>query len=475
MVAVWAWPGSGSLRMATAMDADSGSTGSQTQDSSSAIDVVAEALLLAGLGHAALSLLPDDPNGGARSMFLRAKALLASGDPRSATPVFEAVVRRRPADVAAWNNLGVCLQATGRLSEAEAALRAGLHVDPGAAALHYNLANLVPFDEGDGRIAEIETLLAAASEPTDRIHLHYALGRGLHQCGRPGPAAAHFTSGSELKRRSIGYDEAATLSLFDAAARTSAAPPASAGGVSGPRPIFVVGMPRSGTTLVEQVLAAHPGVAARGEQPDVERAMRDALGEDLDVAGAVARAPGLSAAERSEIGRCYAERMARLHPGAEAVTNKLTTNALLCGLIIPAIPGARIVHVSRDAFDTCFSCYGSLFAGDTQPFSYQPHELARYCRSYDALMRHVAETIGPAQALSLRYEDLVRDFRNQAERLLGHCGLGWSDACLAFHDAPNAVMTASAVQVRRPLYASSIGQAAPYRAIMRDLVSALES
>jgi len=231
-----------------------------------------------------------------------------------------------------------------------------------------------------------------------------------------------------------------------------------------------VGMPRSGTSLVEQILASHPQVHGAGERRDLGAVIadRDArLGRAFP--GWVA---GLEPADAGEIGRAYCA--ALIDPAIEArrITDKLPGNFAHCGLIAAALPRARIVHVRRDPVDTCLSCFSYRFAG-RQAFSYDLGELGRYYRAYDALMAHWREVLSPARFLELDYEQLVASPREQIERLLAHCGLEWDDACLAFHENARAVRTASAGQVRQPLYSSAVGRWRRFEDELQPLLAAL--
>jgi hypothetical protein len=216
-------------------------------------------------------------------------------------------------------------------------------------------------------------------------------------------------------------------------------------------PIFIVGMPRSGTTLIEQILASHPKVFGAGE-----------LREMANLAGHIGAAfpeamPGLSGEELRRIGEQYVRSVTRLAPSAERITDKMPGNFSLAGLIHLALPNARIIHACRDARDTAFSCFSLLFSG-TLEFTYDLAELGRYYRAYLKLMGHWREVLPEGIMLEVQYEDVVGDLENQARRIIAHCGLEWDDACLSFYKTERSVRTASATQVRQPIYQSSIGR-----------------
>ncbi|MBO0752853.1 MAG: sulfotransferase, partial [Bradyrhizobiaceae bacterium] len=248
----------------------------------------------------------------------------------------------------------------------------------------------------------------------------------------------------------------------------------SGGGDPSQVPVFIVGMPRSGTTLLEQVLASHSKVHGAGE---VET-FYQALVKLMDRAGGTAPFPDMVAAMSSEalreLGASYVSMIRAAAPAAERVVNKLTLNYKYVGLIHLALPNARIIHIRRDPLDTCFSCFSLAFSGE-QSFTYDQGELGRYYRGYAALMEHWRRVLPEGVMIEVQYEDLVADLAGQAGNVLAHCGLAWEDACLAFHETDRPVKTASSAQVRRPLYQTSIGRWRPYEHLLQPLIKALDN
>jgi hypothetical protein len=281
--------------------------------------------------------------------------------------------------------------------------------------------------------------------------------------------------GNELKRRRIDYDEVRALGVLDRVRsvfdrRLLAA--RQGGGYPSSLPVFVVGMPRSGTTLVEQILASHPEVHGAGELPDLNR-----LVERLRNAAGAAflypeDAPALAAERLREFGETYVEGLRGRAPGATRVTDKMPGNFLLLGLIHLALPGASIIHVTRDPRDTCLSCYSKLFTAE-QNFAYDLGELGRYYSKYSQLMAHWQDVLPEGRILSIRYEDVIADLEGEARRIISHCGLAWDERCLAFHKTERPVKTASATQVRRPIYRSAVGRWQLYEEHLGPLLAAL--
>jgi tetratricopeptide (TPR) repeat protein len=373
------------------------------------------------------------------------------------------------------HNLAVALREAGRMDAAEDAFRAALALDPNVVAPWYHLARLKRFAAGDPDIAAMEEVLSGLAPGTEgRMQVSYALGKAWEDSGDFERAFAYYEDANRIARSlhppDLDQVEADHDLLRDIFGRDRLR--------SGPRetspavtPIFIVGMPRSGTTLVEQMLASHPKVRAGGELS----LLRDLA---LDV---VERVPaGLAKPTGDELGRIGDSYVSGLRDllgdllgdGAYA-TDKMPRNFELLGLIAEALPKARIVHCRRDSLDTCLSCYTLDFAG-SQRFSNDLADLGRAYRLYERLMDHWRAVLPEGRMIEVAYEDLVAEPRAQAERLLAHCGLEWDEACLTFHETRRAIRTASAEQARRPIYASSIGRWKKFEAQLGPLRERLE-
>jgi hypothetical protein len=278
-----------------------------------------------------------------------------------------------------------------------------------------------------------------------------------------------------LKRTTVDYDEAATLNMFphikkvfdaDLLRRTR--------GLGDPStvPIFVLGMPRSGTTLVEQILASHPDVHGAGELPWLNEMARNLRGADVN--GYFPEvAKSWSATQLRDLGGQYVQYLRTKASVAGHVTDKMPMNFRFVGLIHMILPNARIVHTRRDAADTCLSCFTKNFAGAID-YTYDLGELGRYWRAYDDLMSHWRQVLPPGAMLEVQYEDLVADFDRQARHLVTYCGLEWDDRCLSFHHTQRPVRTASVNQVRQPIFASSIGRWRDYEPWLAPLLKELD-
>jgi hypothetical protein len=323
-------------------------------------------------------------------------------------------------------------------------------------------------------------LEALARDPSglaadERIELSFALSKALADVQRHDEAFGHLLAGNALKRARTPYDETATLAGFerirDAFAPERMRGPEGAGDPS-PVPVFIVGMPRSGTTLVEQILASHPAVFGAGELPDLQARIERLTGEPVASPAFAAKAASLSAPALARLGAEYSAGVQALAPEARRVVDKTTANFRFLGLIHRALPNARILHLCRDPVDTGFSCFAQLFA-QGQAFTYDLAELGRYYRAFAALMAHWRRVLPREAMLEVRYEAVVVDLEREARRIVAHCGLDWDAACLRFDRTERPVRTASAVQVRRPIYRSAIGRWRPYREGLQPLFEAL--
>jgi tetratricopeptide (TPR) repeat protein len=415
-----------------------------------------------------LAINPDDADGHGHL----GNALFALKRPEAAIAHYQAALVLAPGRAEFHNNLGIALQALGDIEEACGAYQRALQAAPRHAAVHLNLANAKPFTIGDPRLCALEALaqdLSALAE-AEQIALHFALGKAFADLKAPERAFRHWLAGNALKRRTIAYDEAATLGLFQRIRATFTGELMAqkrGGGMPSPAPVFVVGMPRSGTTLIEQILASHSKVFGAGELEAFPVGVADVLKETTPETIAA-----VSHETLRRLGERYLCALARTAaPTAsptERVVDKLPTNFLSLGLIHLALPNARIIHVCRDPVDTCLSCFSMLFAGP-MPYSYELGEIGRYYRAYAELVAHWRSVLPPGVMIDVHYEEVVSDLEAQARRMVAHCGLAWEDACLAFHQTRRLVRTASATQVRQPLYRSAIGRWRPYRRLLGPL------
>lgn len=368
-------------------------------------------------------------------------------------------------------NKAILLMEIGQMAEARETIQQALRVNPHSANAWFTQSQIKTFVANDPDIQTMETLLAhpETSSAADRLLLEFALGKACLEGDDPDRAFTHFAEGNRLKRSTLDYDHEATIHQIDniAEAFTSERMREFAGqGYPSDVPVFVVGMPRSGTSLVEQILASHPEIHGAGEisvLPDiVDPLPKGALGI-FDQPSALL----------AELGQRYANQIT--FPGKRRVVDKLTTNFLYAGLIHIILPNARIIHCRRDARDTCLSCYTKKFRGDRLNFTYDLKELGQFYGHYDALMAVWRERLPPDCFTEVIYENLVNDLEGEAQRLIAFCGLDWNEACLTFYQTRRQVRTASLSQVRQPIYQDSIGRWKRYERHLRPLLEALRT
>lgn len=419
----------------------------------------------------ALELRPDDSGLQAHL----AATLLEQGRVDAAEALYRQALARQPDTAETHENLANALADRGALEEAAAEYRQALSLQPGRAQTWYHLSLVKRFERDDPDRDAIEAALERDDlVERDRVYLEYAAGKAWADLGdEPDRAFAHYAAGAREQRGLLDYDVAADEARMASIARVFDAQQleALAGqGHDSAAPIFIVGMPRSGTTLIEQILASHPRVHGAGERPDlgalVELAGRERDGDFPDWLA------DLPPGECERLGRAYCDAVVAPVADADRVTDKMPSNFLYAGLIRAILPRARLIHVRREPADTCVSCFTYLFSG-RQAFTYDLAELGRYYCAYDALMAHWRAVLPGEFLLELRYEDLVDDPHTWIGHMLAHCGLEWDDACLQFHRSDRAVRTASAQQVREPLYRRAVGRWKPYRAHLGPLLEAL--
>jgi tetratricopeptide (TPR) repeat protein len=370
----------------------------------------------------------------------------------------------------AYNALGNSLRILGNLNGATEAFKEAVDKMPNEPAFYLNLFSNARVTANDPRLTSLERLgehLEILTRP-QRISVHFGLGRAYADLGRHEESFDRLLVGNALQRRELLYDERGALELFDRI-RTAFTANVIDGmrghGLATQLPIFIFGMPRSGTTLVEQVLASHPSVAGAGEIncfPGINRTRFDVFPELISTA---------SAEYFKDTGSRYVELLAAKGTGQGRVTDKTCGNFYYAGLIHLALPNARMIHVTRNKIDTCLSCFSTLFGAGNLRFTYDLAELSRYYDAYNSLMEHWRSVLPPTAILEVNYETLVADFRKEVKRILEYCELCWDEACLSFHKTDRPVATASATQVRQPLYTTSVRRWRPHEDIIRPLLS----
>jgi tetratricopeptide (TPR) repeat protein len=368
----------------------------------------------------------------------------------------------RPDYLEALNNLGSCLRTQGLVDEARSAFERVLQLQPLQIEAHCNLAQFKTYQADDPHVAQLLSQQHRVSTLPDegRARYWFTIGKMLEDVGRHDESFAAYAEGNRVKNASTRWDEAAHRALqrriIATFTREHLAGHAGAAAADGPSPVFIVGMPRSGTSLLEQVLATLPTVHGAGELTWLPETLH--VDGEQDPAAFLQTLAGYSTDEYLQLGRRYVERIRELAPNATHVVDKLPDNFRHLGLIHLMFPGARIIHSMRDPMDSCFSCFSRLFIGDNLGYSYDLAATGRYWVTYHELMQHWHAVLPAGRILDVSYETMVSDFENQARRLVAYLGLPWDERCLGFHENRRIVRTASVAQVRKPIYRTSVAR-----------------
>jgi Tfp pilus assembly protein PilF len=401
-------------------------------------------------------------------------ALMEKARLKEAVVAYQQVTELTPGDAEAFNNLGTALKALGKFEEASSFFRRAIAIRPDAVLAYFNLSATGYLTADDGEIKTLQELLSQTSLPMkDRIVAGFTLGEVLDAADRYDEAFAQYAAanllikqtkaaqgkdfdGQALHRQVDKLIEVFTSKFF--ASRREWGDPSEL-------PVFVMGMPRSGTSLVEQIAASHPSVLGAGELNAISN-ISNALGERCGPA-----AWEWDTASVSKAAREYLSGLKKMGPGAARVIDKMPGNVLLLGVIATLFPNARIIFCKRDACDTCLSCYfqwftqGGFFATDLADCGHQYLEFERITAHWRAVL--------PLRMLEVEYETLVGDLEGQSRRLIDFLGLPWDAACLNFHRTERPVFTASDWQVRQPIYKSSVGRWRHYEKYLDPLLKVL--
>lgn len=400
---------------------------------------------------------------------LKAATVARLGDFDDAIQIYEGVLHRAPNQPRVWLSYGHMLKTIGRQEEGIAAYRRAIALNPDLGEAWFSLSNLKTVKFSGADIAAMEQALEREElRDEDRFHLDFALGKAMHDVGRTGEAFGHFARGNALRRESQPYSKADTTAAVSRAIATftpDAFHERSAGGCPATDPIFIVGMPRAGSTLVEQILSSHSLVEGTSELPDMPALARQ-------VEGYPKGALNLTAGERTAIGEEYLRRVSvQRRTDKPYFIDKLPNNWLYVPFIQLILPNATIIDARRHPVGCCFSNFRQHFARG-QAFTYDLADLGSYYADYVRLMSHVDDVL-PGRVHRVIYERMVGDTEKEIRALLDHAGLEFEPACLSFHETERAVRTASSEQVRRPIYRDATEEWQRYEPHLGPLKDAL--
>ena len=403
---------------------------------------------------------------------------MQAGDYETALDYFERVLKTLPDDPATLVSRGHALKTYGRTEDAIASYQAAARVSPGHGDAWYGLANLKTYRFTDEELAAME---AAAASPeldhTSRIHIAFALGKAREDRKDYDQAFEAYARGNALKHQTVRYTTEQMQAELGAQ-KTHCTPALfekqSGKGCPAPDPIFIVGLPRAGSTLIEQILASHPDVDGTLELPNILSLAHRLRGRsqitDRDRYPRILHE--LSADDLTALGEDYIENTRIHRQGAPFFTDKMPNNFRHIGLIHLILPNAKIIDARRNPMDCCWSGFKQLFA-EGQEFTYSLEDIGHYYRAYVDMMDHWDAALPPGRILRVQHEDVLDDLDGQVRRLLDHCGLPFDARCVNFHETERAVRTASSEQVRRPINKAGLEQWRPYEAHLDPLKTAL--
>jgi len=399
------------------------------------------------------------------------RAFKASGDPASSLKHFEACLRAQPRHYGALVSIGDALKALGHLEESARRFREAIAAQPGDATAWWSLANLKSGRFTDAEFEQLQVLGREGSNAEQQIYWEFALAQACDERERREEAFGHYQSGNRLKRTVEPWDRKEFRDWLRRlqAGMASTPVPARPATWGKPRPVFLVGLPRSGSTLTEQILSAHSDVSAAGELPWVPRLI--AAESNRRRSGLDAWASMQSEREWAAMGEAYLAHTRPSHRGKAVFTDKLPGNFPYVGAILAMLPDALVINVQRSAPDVCWSCYRQLFISGAG-FAYDLRDLAAYWHDHRCFMGEWQQR-APGRVLSVQYESLVREPEREIRQLLAFLDLPFEEACLRSHESQRAVSTPSAAQVRQAINAGGIGHWRRYEPFLGELVEAL--
>ena len=376
----------------------------------------------------------------------------------------------KPDYAEAHNNLGVSFQEQSELDDAVKSYEQAIAFKPDYASAHHNLSVLKKYTASDPQIAQMQSILSTSKlSQSDRTHLYFALARAYENLGKQDEFFEYLHEGNRLRKEELNYSLDSSQNLSSTVKKLFSSPSSLSFEPSTIRPIFIVGLPRSGTTLVEQIIASHNAVYGAGELTTlptlIAPIVRDHLAKDRNT---------LSKKAFLSIRQQYLDALSVFNVSENVITDKLPLNFQYIGFILSAFPEAKIVHLKRDARATCWSIYKHYFRSAGNGWAYNIDDLAGFYGLYTDLMDFWHQTF-PDKIYDLCYEDLTTNQEEETRKLLEYCELDWDENCLNFHTSKRAVKTASALQVRQKMYQGSSEAWKKHEAYLEPLIKALDS
>lgn len=430
------------------------------------------AMEAAGAAERAFALGPDSM----RAHILLARILIAGRRIDSAIACLKAALEQDNSIAIGHAMLGSALLMNGAVDQAEAAYRTALKLDRGLSDAWFALSQIRPDALSAEDLAYVRTRAPETTDTGEALQLAHVLAKAHEDNSEYEAALAVLEAPKRAHRSTLRYQFETDVDLFRAAQAFSRPPSEWPGSTCTGAPIFVVGLPRTGTTLLERILSAHPKVTGLGETDAFWRAVKrvGATPGERGLDAAMLRAAADAAP--GQLGNEYLRCVAPYQPGPNRWVDKMPLNFFYASAICRAMPNARVICVRREPLDACTANYAQLFTTDHTYYGYALNleDTARYCALFGRLADHWRRALPPTQYAELHYERLIADQEGETRRLLSFCGLDWDEHCLTFHEAQTPARTASALQVRQPLHARSIGRWRRYGAAIRSAAAILE-
>lgn len=393
---------------------------------------------------------------------------------------FEKAIQLNPDYGEANNHYGIALKSVGRLDDAKKQFERTLERNEKAFGAYSNLADLQKFTPKTKLLKKMEKLMKEAEDPdTERyMALHFALGKAYDDSGQYDKAFSHFSRGTKLKRAKLDYKEDDTKAFFEDIkaifTKDIFGKDRPFEGLETEKPVFVLGMPRSGSTLTEQIISSHPQAFGAGEIKTLARSIGALRSKFPNVPRYPAMVGKMNVNHYKLIGELYLEYIDKVGGDSLRVTDKMLSNYYFVGLLNLIFPKAKVINIVRNPVDTCLSAYTKLFKDD-MPHSYDLGEMGRYYMMYEDIIAHWNKVLPKGYMMQVNYEDVVNDTEGKAKELIDFVGLPWDDACVNFHKSKRPIKTASVVQVRKPVYKTSVERWKNYGAKnLQPLLDALE-
>lgn len=397
--------------------------------------------------------------------------LEATGHPDQAKDAYIQAIKINPNNSEAHNNLAVLLIANGDINNAQKHLETAIRLKPANIEAHHNLSPLKKYKIDDEHIKQLEKIEPDAEKLSteNQARLYFTLGKAYSDLEKFDTAFKYFSYGNKIKRASFHYDEKAVFKLMEKIKNVFSASfvkTVKKASNHDQTAVFIVGMPRSGSTLIEQILSSHSDIHAGGELTILAEIIKEKINNFPWEIEKIAED------ELLDIGKDYLGKLKALNPDAKRIVNKLPANFHYVGLIAKILPGAHIINTRRNPLDCCFSNYTRLFQ-QLMPFVYDLDELGRYYNRYQDLMNHWHQVLPKHMLIDVSYEDIVVNIEKEARNLIKFIGLEWQEQCLDFYQNKRTVHTASADQVRKPIYTTAIEKWRPYEKHLTPLIDVL--